>query len=57
MAHDVRVVTEAELRGVLGLDTALTDVIEKAFAALAGDGVVMPPILSMALEDAHERSM
>lgn len=53
MAHDVRVVTEAELRGVLGLDTALTDVIEKAFAALAGDGVVMPPILSMALEDAH----
>jgi len=28
-------------------------VIEKAFAALAGEGVVMPPILSMALEEAN----
>ncbi|WP_375174219.1 cyclodeaminase [Pseudooceanicola sp.] len=53
MAHDVRVVTEAELRGVLTLDRALTDVIEKAFATLAGEGVVMPPVLSMALEAAH----
>lgn len=53
MAHDVRIVTEAELRGVIGLDRPLVDVIERAFAALAGDGVVMPPILSMALEEAN----
>jgi len=53
MTHDVRVVTEAELRRVIGLDRALTDVIEQAFAALAGEGVVMPPILSMALAEAH----
>jgi ornithine cyclodeaminase len=53
MAHDVRIVTEAELRRVIGLDRGLVDVIEKAFAALAGEGVVMPPILSMALEEAN----
>ncbi|MGR3455597.1 cyclodeaminase [Pseudooceanicola sp.] len=53
MPHDIRVVTEAELRGVIGLDRDLVDVIERAFAALAGEGVVMPPILSMALEEAN----
>lgn len=53
MPHDVRIVTEAELRAVLGLDLALVDVVERAFAALAGEGVVMPPILSMALHDAN----
>lgn len=53
MPHDIRVVTETELRGVLGLDRALVDVVEQAFAALAGEGVVMPPILSMALHAAN----
>lgn len=53
MPNDVRVVTEAELRGVLGLDRDLTDVIERAFAALAAEGVVMPPVLSMALHDVN----
>ncbi|MWB76719.1 cyclodeaminase [Pseudooceanicola sp. 216_PA32_1] len=53
MPHDVRIVTEAELRAVLGLDLALVDVVERAFAALAGEGVVMPPILSMALHEAN----
>ncbi|EAQ03907.1 ornithine cyclodeaminase [Pseudooceanicola batsensis HTCC2597] len=53
MAHDIRVVTEQELRSVIGLDRAVTDVVEKAFSALAGEGVVMPPILSMALHEAN----
>lgn len=51
MAHDIRIVTEAELRAALSLDIDLVDVIEKAFVALAGGDVVMPPILSMDLAD------
>lgn len=53
MARDIRIVTEAELRGAITLDLALVDVIERAFAALAGGGVVMPPVLSMALPEVH----
>lgn len=53
MAHDIRIVTEAELREVVRLDLATVDVIEAAFAALARGDVVMPPILSMALKEAH----
>lgn len=53
MAHDIRIVTEAELRRAVGLDLALVDVIERAFAALASGEVVMPPILSMELAAAH----
>jgi ectoine utilization protein EutC len=53
MAHEIRIVTEAELRGLVRLDLELVAVIERAFAALAGGGVVMPPILSMALHEAN----
>ena len=53
MAHDIRIVTEAELRAALGLDVTLVDVIERAFAALASGSVVMPPILSMELAEAN----
>lgn len=53
MAHDIQIVTEAELRAVVGLDLTIIDVIEQAFAALAKGGVVMPPILSMDLHDAN----
>ena len=53
MAHDIRILTEAELRGVVTLDLELVDVIERAFAALARGNVVMPPILSMDLPDAN----
>lgn len=49
MAHDIRIVTEAELRDVVKLDITMVNVIEKAFAALASGKVVMPPILSMDL--------
>ncbi|MHA6346165.1 cyclodeaminase [Roseivivax sp. CAU 1761] len=53
MPHDIRILTESELRAALDLDLALVDVIERAFAALDAGGVVMPPVLSMALEAAH----
>jgi ornithine cyclodeaminase len=49
MPHDIRIVTEAQLREVVTLDLALVDVIERAFAALSEGGVVMPPVLSMDL--------
>lgn len=53
MAHDIQIVTEAELRAAVGLDLTTIDVIEQAFAALAKGGVVMPPILSMDLHAAN----
>ena len=53
MAHDIQIVTEAELRAAVGLDLTTIDIIEQAFAALAKGGVVMPPILSMDLHDAN----
>lgn len=49
MAHDIRILTEAELRGLVGLDIALVEVIERAFVAPAGGEVIMPPIMSMDL--------
>ncbi|WP_135502532.1 cyclodeaminase [Roseovarius aestuariivivens] len=53
MAHDIRILTEAQLREVVKLDLETVDVIESAFAALAGGEVVMPPILSMDLPQAN----
>lgn len=53
MPHDIRIVTEAELRRVVTLDLDTVNVIERAFAALAAGDVVMPPILSMDLPDVH----
>lgn len=53
MSHDIRIVTEAQLRRVVQLDLSLVDVIEDAFRALARGDVVMPPVMSMALEEAH----
>lgn len=53
MAHDIQIITEAELRGIVKLDRTTVDVIEAAFAALARGGVVMPPIMSMELEAMH----
>ena len=53
MAHEIQIVTEAELREAIRLDVGTVDVIERAFAALAGGEVVMPPILSMDLPQAN----
>ena len=49
MAHEIRILTEAELRAAVPLDLAAVDTVEAAFSALAEGGVVMPPILSMDL--------
>jgi ornithine cyclodeaminase len=53
MPHDVLLVTEADLRRAVPLDLAAIEVTERAFAALHAGGVVMPPILSMALPAVH----
>ena len=53
MPNEVLVVTEAELRKAVSLDLTAVDVVERAFAALASGKVVMPPILSMAIPEAH----
>lgn len=49
--RDVTVLTEADLRACVPLDSDAVDVVEDAFRALAGGGVEMPPILSMAIPD------
>ena len=53
MPHEITILTEAELRGLVRLDLAAVDVVERAFAALASGAVVMPPILSMAIPEAN----
>ena len=45
------ILTEAELRQCVMLDLPLIDRIADGFAALARDQAVMPPVLSMAIED------
>lgn len=50
---EVLVLTEQALRSCVTLDLEAVDIVERAFAALAGGGVVMPPILSMAIEERH----
>lgn len=49
MSHEIRILTETQLRATLDLDLPLIDRVETAFAALARGGVVMPPVLSMHL--------
>ncbi|MFQ5565326.1 MAG: ectoine utilization protein EutC [Paracoccaceae bacterium] len=47
----IKILSEADLRAAVPLDLDAVDCIDNAFQALAGGGVVMPPILSMAIED------
>ena len=53
MPREIKVLTEADLRRVVHLDLSVVGVVEQAFAALASGKVVMPPILSMAIEEAN----
>ena len=53
MARDIAVLTEADLRAAVPLGLPAVDVVERAFAALAGGGVIMPPVLSMEIPEAH----
>ncbi len=50
---EVLILTERDLRECVALDGQAVDVVETAFATLARGGVVMPPILSMAIEAQH----
>lgn len=49
--NTIRILTEFDLRRLVTLDLGAVECVEQAFAALAGGAVVMPPILSMAIED------
>jgi ornithine cyclodeaminase len=49
----IAILTEADLRRVVGPDLELIDAIEDAFSALAAGDVVMPPILHMAIAAAN----
>lgn len=49
----IRILTEAQLRRLVPLDLEAVACVENAFKALASGAVVMPPILSMPIEDAH----
>ena len=51
MAHDIRIVAEADLRAMAPLDATAVEVVERAFAALATGRAIMPPIMSMELHD------
>lgn len=53
MSHEVAILTEADLRGLVKLDLPAIDVVERAFVALASGAVVMPPVLSMAIAAAN----
>ncbi|MGJ8647493.1 MAG: ectoine utilization protein EutC [Marinomonas colpomeniae] len=50
---NIKILTENDLRDAIQLDLAAIDCIESAFTALAEGSVVMPPILSMAIEDSN----
>jgi ornithine cyclodeaminase len=49
----VTILTEKDLRACVALDLDAVAIVEQAFAALATGGVVMPPILSMAIPQHH----
>jgi len=50
---EIKILTEQELREAVSLDRRAVDIVEQAFSALAKGGVIMPPILSMAIEEKH----
>lgn len=51
--RDIYVLTEKDLRGCVSLGHDTVAVVEDAFRMLATGKVVMPPILSMDIQDAH----
>lgn len=50
---DITIVGEAQLRSLVALDLAVVDQVERAFLSLATEPVVMPPVLSLALQERH----
>lgn len=51
--HEITILTEQDLRAVVALDIEAVNMIENAFAQLSEGGVIMPPILSMAMEECN----
>ncbi len=47
------ILTEDDLRSCVELDAETLTVVENAFRALGAGGVIMPPVLSMAIKDHH----
>jgi len=47
---NIKILTEADLRQLVPLDLAAVDCVEQGFIALAKGKVVMPPILSMVID-------
>ena len=47
---NIKILTESDLREAIQLDLDVVDCIESAFVSLSAGEVVMPPILSMAIE-------
>jgi ornithine cyclodeaminase len=50
---DIAILTEKDLRQAVPLDGQAVAIVEEAFRLLASGKVVMPPILSMEIADAH----
>lgn len=50
---EIHVLDEAAIRDLVDLDLEVVDAVEQAFAALAGGGVVMPPIVHMEIPARH----
>lgn len=53
MPHEIRLLSEEDLRRTVHLDAEVIDCVEHAFERLASGEVVMPPVLSMALPDVN----
>ncbi|HSF94814.1 MAG TPA: ornithine cyclodeaminase family protein, partial [Thermohalobaculum sp.] len=51
--RDIFILTEAELRACMALDLEAVQVVEDAFKALASGKVIMPPIMSMEIDEVH----
>lgn len=50
---DIAILTEKDLRQAVTLDMRVLAVVEEAFRLLTSGKVIMPPILSMEIEEAH----
>ncbi|MBY6068929.1 ectoine utilization protein EutC [Leisingera aquaemixtae] len=49
--RDIKILTEADLRVLVPLDTGAVDCVEQGFTTLAGGGVEMPPIMTLLVPD------
>jgi len=50
---DITIITEEELNQCVSLDNTMVDIIDHAFATLAGGEVIMPPIMNLVVAEHH----